>query len=191
MSSKRKQREEILAARQALLPQTHACEAAQLAGHAAALARGTTVTCAYVPVGTEPGSLALLAALRAAGTRVLLPLTGEPSAVLNWAEFIDAARLSPARHGLLEPTGPSLGTAAIAGAELVLLPALAVDVHGTRLGRGAGYYDRSLEMRSPNARLVAVVRAAEVLATLPREPHDIPVQWALTPAGLIRLGQAL
>lgn len=183
-------RRKILTARRALDLETRTVEAAQLAQHVAELASGCAVTCAYVPMSTEPGSLALLDALTAAGSRVLLPLADEPGA-LDWAEYTDTEHLVAARHGVLEPTGPPLGPEAIAGAELVLLPALAVDHEGHRLGRGAGFYDRSLGLASPWARLVAVVRADEVVARLPSEPHDIAVNWALTPAGLIRLGQAL
>ncbi len=187
--NKARWRRQILAARRALDSATRAREADALAEHSAELAAGCAVTCAYVPVGTEPGSLALLHALRAQGSQVLLPRTREPGA-LDWAEFTDVDNLVPARHGLREPGGPALGPEAVAQADLVLLPALAVDRSGTRLGRGAGFYDRSLAA-ARKARLVAVVRTEEVLPRLPREPHDIPVHWALTPAGLIRLGLTL
>lgn len=184
-------RSEILAARRALGVRSRAEEADRLAGYAATLATGVPTTCAYVPMGTEPGSLGMLSALRATRTRVLLPLTGARGAPLDWAEFTDADGLHAAGYGLREPTGAPLGPAVITAAGLVLLPALAVDRAGNRLGRGAGFYDRSLGLVAPGTRLVAVVRENEVLAQLPHEPHDIPVGWALTPAGLIRLGAAL
>jgi len=70
----------------------------------------------------------------------------------------------------------------------VLVPALAVDRRGVRLGRGGGFYDRSLPLCAPGARLVAVVRDEEVVDELPAEPHDVPMTHALTPgAGLIAL----
>jgi 5-formyltetrahydrofolate cyclo-ligase len=184
-------RSKILAARRALSAQSRAEEADRLAGYAATLVAGVPTTCAYVPMGTEPGSLALLSALRAANTRVLLPLTGARGTPLDWAEFTDADGLHAAGYGLREPTGTPLGPTAITAAGVVLLPALAVDRVGNRLGRGAGFYDISLGLVEPGTRLVAVVRESEVLAQLPHEPHDIPVGWALTPAGLIRLGAAL
>jgi 5-formyltetrahydrofolate cyclo-ligase len=77
---------------------------------------------------------------------------------------------------------------AIAAADLVLLPALGADRHGVRLGRGAGYYDRSLVFASPATDLVAVVRDAELVERLPAQDHDIPMTGALTPGqGLVRL----
>ena len=72
---------------------------------------------------------------------------------------------------------------------LVLLPALAVDGAGTRLGQGGGHYDRTLALL-PSTRpgrpvLAAVVRDPELLpaGALPREAHDVPVDAALTPSG--------
>ncbi|HKR52384.1 MAG TPA: 5-formyltetrahydrofolate cyclo-ligase, partial [Pseudonocardiaceae bacterium] len=63
----------------------------------------------------------------------------------------------------------------------VLVPALAVDRHGARLGRGGGYYDRTLPLAAPSTPLVAIVRDDEVLTSLPVQPHDVPVTAALTP----------
>jgi 5-formyltetrahydrofolate cyclo-ligase len=68
------------------------------------------------------------------------------------------------------------------------VPALAVDRRGVRLGRGGGYYDRSLPLAAPGAALVAVVRDTELVPHLPSDPHDVPMTAALTPtAGLTPL----
>ncbi|MBF6166628.1 5-formyltetrahydrofolate cyclo-ligase [Streptomyces gardneri] len=144
--------------------------------------------CAYVPIAGEPGSTAMLDALLAGGARVLLPVTGPPGP-LSWAEYTGADALRRARYGLLEPIGAVLPPDAVTRAELILVPALAVDLRGVRLGRGAGYYDRTLPAARPDARLVAVVRDDELLDRLPEEPHDLRMGWALTPrGGLRRLG---
>jgi len=174
-------RAEILARRAGLDPARHEAEAEALAAAMRDL-RGGGVTCAYVPVRGEPGSTAMLDALRATGARVLLPVTGPPGA-LAWAEYTGAEDLRPARYGLLEPAGPALGPEVVAEAELILVPALAVDRRGVRLGRGAGYYDRTLGAAHPGARLVAVVRDEEFVASLPEEEHDVHVGWVLTPGG--------
>lgn len=151
---------------------------------------GTTV-CAYTPVGSEPGTVDLLDELLRLAERVLLPVArsspDDTPLPLQWGEY-RPAELVTARWGLLEPPQPWLPPTALAEAELVLLPALAVDRRGVRLGRGAGYYDRSLGARDPRARLVAVVRDAELLDELPSDPHDVPMTHALTPErGLITL----
>ncbi|MBS2080167.1 5-formyltetrahydrofolate cyclo-ligase, partial [Mycobacterium tuberculosis] len=83
--------------------------------------------------------------------------------------------LTTGRWGLLEPPQPWLPAAALAEAALVLVPALAVDRAGVRLGRGRGFYDRSLGGRDPHAPLVALVRDAELLDETPARPHDVPM----------------
>ena len=102
--------------------------------------------------------------------RVLLPValedeTGTPLP-LQWGEY-RAGGLVDARFGLREPAPPWLGVDAIAAASVVLVPALAVDLAGVRLGRGAGFYDRSLSHADPAARLIAVVRDDELVEWLP------------------------
>ena len=106
---------------------------------------------------------------------------------LHWGEYRPGA-LTRGRWGLLEPQEPLLPESALAEAGLVLVPTLAVDRGGVRLGRGSGFYDRSLCGRSPHARLVAVVRDDEVLDELPAEPHDVRMTDALTPhSGVVPL----
>lgn len=180
----------VIRAHRAELPESaHAAEASALTAAAARLGPAEWI-CAYVPVRGEPGSVAMLDALRAAGSRVLLPVTGEPGP-LYWGEYTGAATLRTARYGLLEPAGPPLAPETVGQAEAVLVPALAVDQRGVRLGRGAGYYDRTLGLADPAARLIVVVRDEEVVEWLPEEPHDIRMGWALTPGGGLRpLGEA-
>ncbi|NNH70145.1 5-formyltetrahydrofolate cyclo-ligase [Nocardia uniformis] len=176
-------RAEILERRHAVPAAVRELEAAALARTAATFAAREWV-CAYVPVGDEPGSVAMLDALRDGGARVLLPVTG-PLGPLTWAEYLGTDRLRRARYGLLEPDGAALPDA-LALAEVILVPALAVDRRGVRLGRGAGYYDRSLPAARPDVRLVAVVRDDELVECLPEEPHDLRMGWALTPNGGLR-----
>jgi 5-formyltetrahydrofolate cyclo-ligase len=186
-------RAELLASREAVDPAVHAAEAAALAAALARLpleAAGEVWVAGYVPVRGEPGSTTMLDELRAAGARVLLPLTGPPGP-LDWAEYVGERDLKRARYGLREPSGARLSPAAIGWAGTILVPALAVDRRGVRLGRGAGYYDRTLSAARPEARLVAVVRDEELLDLLPEEPHDVRMGWALTPgAGLTPLPSA-
>ncbi len=158
-----------------------AAAGAALARHAAAL-DGATIA-AFVGVRSEPPTLPLLEALHARGVRVLLPVLLDDMD-LDWAAFTGPAGLGEGRLGMREPAGPSLGRDAIAGADLVLVPALAVDGSGSRLGQGGGSYDRALPRTT--ARVVAVVFGDEVLATLTTEPHDRPVDGVLTADGGLR-----
>jgi 5-formyltetrahydrofolate cyclo-ligase len=185
--SKAEWRARLTAERASVAPERHAEEASALAGHAMRLP-GNTV-CGYVPFRSEPGSITLLDALRERGARVLLPVIPPVPGPLDWAEYTGAERLAAGRlRGVLEPCGPPLGVTALATADLVLLPALGADHHGVRLGRGAGYYDRSLVFASPATELVAVVRDSELVERLPAQAHDVPMTGALTPGqGLVRL----
>lgn len=183
--SKQEWRTELGAARRALPPAVRAAEAVALAGHAREVVVPGEVVCAHVPVGSEPGTTALLDALVRAGARVLLPLV-QDAAPLRWAPYDGVDALVAARWGLREPAGPGLDPAAIADAAVVLVPALAVDRTGVRLGKGQGHYDRSLPLADPAARLVAVVREPEVVHALPAEPHDVALGWSLTPVHGLR-----
>lgn len=143
-----------------------------------------TVGC-YVGVGEEPGTLELLDALRAAGKTVLAPITNRDM-TLDWAEYTGPDDLAEARYGLLEPVTSRLGAAAITDADVVLMPATAVDATGVRLGRGGGCYDRVLAMLPDTVVTCALLYPDEVLDELPTEPHDRKVQLVATPAGVVR-----
>ncbi|GAA0269486.1 5-formyltetrahydrofolate cyclo-ligase [Streptomyces polychromogenes] len=187
-------RRELLAARRALSPETRRTAAGALARSALALPElaGARTVAAYVSVGAEPGTRELLDALRDAGKRVLLPLLLEDND-LDWAVYEGPGSLAEAAHPgkmrLLEPSGPPLGPQAVTGADAVLLPGLAVDRRGMRLGRGGGSYDRvlaRLERAGAHPALVVLLYDEEVVARVPEEPHDHPVQAVATPSGVLR-----
>ena len=179
-------RAEILLARSTLAPQLHDAEARALSVHLRAFIGGGETVCAHVPIGSEPGSDELIDSLLRRGVRVLLPVARDDGAglpvPLQWGEYRQGG-LVQARFGLREPAEPWLPADTIAAATVVLVPALAVDRAGVRLGRGAGFYDRSLPLAAPTARLVAVVRDDELVDRLPAEPHDVRMTHALTPNG--------
>jgi 5-formyltetrahydrofolate cyclo-ligase len=155
------------------------------------LARARTVA-AYVSVGSEPGTRALLDALRARGVRVLLPVL-LPDNDLDWGVYAGEGSLALVQHGgkmaLLEPAGDRLGADAVTAADAVLLPGLAVDARGMRLGRGGGSYDRvlaRLERAGAHPALVVLLYDAEVVERVPEEGHDRPVHAVVTPSGVRR-----
>lgn len=191
---KRKLRREILAVRNRLTESVVREAGATLAERALELpelARADTVA-AYVSVGSEPGTLALLDTLRARDVRVLLPAL-LPDNDLDWGEYAGPDSLAQVRHGgkmaLFEPSGERLGPDAVTGADVVLLPGLAVDARGMRLGRGGGSYDRvlaRLERADARPALVVLLYDAEVVAQVPAEAHDLPVHAVVTPSGVRR-----
>jgi 5-formyltetrahydrofolate cyclo-ligase len=152
-------------------------------GAADALARGVLATAprarrvaAYASFGTEPPTSALLHALHDSGAHVLLPLL-LPDRDLDWCAW------SP------DGTGPALGVDAVGTCDLVVVPALAVDRLGTRLGRGGGSYDRALARVPAHVLTVALLHDdGEVVDALPCDRHDVPVRAFTTPErGTVRL----
>jgi len=188
--SKDRWRKELVAARRAVPPEVRAERAAQLTTAALELAASTGgPVCAYLPIGSEPGSPELVEALHAAGHEVLLPVVPQVRGPLDWARYDGPDSLGPGPIGLREPLGPRLGPDAVARARLILVPALAVDVTGIRIGKGAGYYDRTLPLAAPDVRTVVVVNDDELVERLPAEPHDERVTAVLRPAsGVTPLG---
>lgn len=143
----------------------------------------TGTVAAYLSVGTEPGTAALLRALADRSVEVLLPVLLEDGD-LDWARAGDG--VAPGPHGLLQPAGERLGVDAVSRCSTVVVPALAVDRVGHRLGRGGGSYDRALPRTA--AWVVALLHDGEAVTVLPAEPHDAPVHALLTPSrGLVRL----
>jgi 5-formyltetrahydrofolate cyclo-ligase len=183
-ASKAALREQLLAARGRVADAVRATEARMLGEHLEALVASGSTICAYVPVKTEPGSVEMLDMLVRQSARVLLPVartTAEDVPLpLRWGEYRPGA-LTRGRWGLLEPPEPWLPSSALGEAALVLVPALAVDRTGVRLGRGRGFYDRSLPNRDPRSWLIAMVRDEELVDELPADAHDVPMTHALTP----------
>ncbi|MDJ1136441.1 5-formyltetrahydrofolate cyclo-ligase [Streptomyces iconiensis] len=190
--SKWELRRDVLAVRARLSPN-------DLLAHAQALTRrvlelpeltSATSVAAYVSVGTEPGTGPLLDALRHRGVHLLLPVL-RPDNDLDWAEYEGSHALAPAGRGLLEPSGARLGPDAVTQADAVLLPGLAVDARGLRLGRGAGCYDRVLTRlataRREPARAV-LLYDTELVERVPSEEHDRAVGLAVTPGAVHRFG---
>ena len=161
-------------------------ESQQICGHLKKTVDNALIVAAYVPLRTEPGSLEMLDVLAELCETVLLPVVSASPAgehlPLQWGRYV-AGRLSAARFGLTEPAGTALPASALAEAHVVLVPALAVDRRGVRLGRGGGFYDRSLPLCAPGTPLVAVVRDSDLVDELPREPHDVRMTHVLTPGG--------
>lgn len=142
------------------------------------LRRAATVT-AYVSVGSEPGTGALLETLTTMGKRVILPVV-LPGMDLDWGTWRGPESLVSARYGLLEPVD-RLGVEAIATADVVVVPGLAVSRTGDRLGQGGGCYDRALARVPVGTPVVCLLYDGEVGLDVPVDDHDRRVTAAATP----------
>jgi 5-formyltetrahydrofolate cyclo-ligase len=161
-----------------------AAEAIALHVLAMPLMAGARRIACYLSMPSEPGTAPLLTALHERGVEVVVPISLDDHR-LDWVVHDPAAPVARTSLGIPEPDGPRLGADALATCSLVVVPALAVDHAGHRLGRGAGYYDRALT--DVSAPVCALVFTHELLPEVPHEPHDVPVQLAVTPSGLFRV----
>ena len=156
------------------------CES--LTTHALEAVKGMDRVAAYVSVGHEPCTRLLLERLTERGIRVLLPVLG-PHLSRSWAYYRGAADLAERAPGRPpEPSGRVLPPEEVERVDALLIPALAVDRGGRRLGQGGGWYDRLLPLRADGVRVFAMVHDDELVAgPLPTEAHDEPVDAVITP----------
>ncbi|MHB1738567.1 MAG: 5-formyltetrahydrofolate cyclo-ligase [Actinomycetes bacterium] len=147
---------------------------------------GVRTLAAYVSLATEPPTGRLLTALLGAGLEILVPVV-QPDLDLDWTVYRGEHEMQAGPLGIGEPTGPRLGLDAVSRADLVVVPALAVDREGHRLGKGAGCYDRALAHARPYVRLVALVFDDELVESLPYARHDRDVDLVVTPRRTVRL----
>jgi len=142
---------------------------------------------AYYSFGTEPDTRGLIFALCKRGSYVILPVL-LPDGDLDWASYEGPDSLAPGPRGLLQPVEPVRGPGTVARADIVLVPALAVDVFGHRLGRGGGSYDRALARVGEQVPTIALLYDSELLPSVPVAAHDQPVRAVARPGhGITRL----
>ena len=143
---------------------------------------------AYISVGTEPETGSLIFALWKRGSYVLLPVL-RPDFDLDWASYEGPGSLASGPYELLEPVEPRRGVSAITSADLIIVPALAADRRGYRLGRGGGCYDRALARVGPAVPTIALLYDGELLDEVPAGPLDQRVRAVAQPKrGITRLG---
>ncbi len=139
--------------------------------------RGQTIA-GYYPIGSEIDPLPALHALAQAGARLCLPETPRRGLPLLFRAWQPDAPLMPGRFGTQHPTGPVLTP------DIVLVPLLAFDRSGNRLGYGAGYYDLTLPTL-PRAQVIGCAFDGQELAAIPAEPHDHKLPAIATEARLV------
>ena len=138
-------------------------------------------TSLYLPIGSEFDPLPLAHALAERDTRLCLPVVVEPDAPLVFRGWSPGDPLAPDRRGGLAP----LPSARALDPELVIVPLLAFDASGNRLGQGGGYYDRTLAALAARTKavLVGLAYAGQEVPSVPAEGHDRPLDAVLTERG--------
>lgn len=139
---------------------------------------GVQTIAAYSPLPGEPGGADLPAAVAAVGADVVLPRV--TAAGLEWASY--SAGTQPGAYGIAEPVAPAIPD--LSTVDVIIIPALAVDSTGRRLGQGGGFYDRAMSDFPASIPRVALVDDCEFLADIPSEPHDLMVSTVITPSAI-------
>jgi 5-formyltetrahydrofolate cyclo-ligase len=150
-----------------------------LAAHAGQLKlQPGTIVGAYHALPEEADPAALLKALVAQGCHIAFPRIAGKGAPLDFHRVPDGEVLRPGSHGIAEPLAhwPNVTPA------LLLVPLLAFDRRGHRLGYGGGFYDRTLALL--RVRAIGVAYAGQAVASLPDETHDMALDGVLTEQGL-------
>ncbi len=121
------------------------------------------------------------AALRARGVRVAYPGVDPETRAMTFRFVSDPDAMEEQSFGFREPSlrEPEARTGEL---DVIVVPALAIDPRGHRIGYGAGYYDAALPRYTPPATTVAVAFDFQLVAEVPESPVDVPVAWLVTDA---------
>lgn len=185
-------RKEFLARRKSLSSQERARLSADTTAHIVSTAefQQASVVATFVSMGSELDMTASTTAALTAGKTVLVPRLGTGRQI-GWSEVTSLARLQPTgTHRPDEPVDAvNLGTAGLAAADLILVPAFYIDASGYRVGRGAAWYDQALLARCTDATLFGIVYPWEHgdAFAFDHEPHDVHVTAVVTADGVTRL----
>ncbi len=180
--AKRELRRERLAARRTVPPHVRAARDAAIVSALRALPEVAAARhlLLYIAIAGEPDLGALLSS-PPTGAEVLLPRV--EGAALAVAPHRPGAVLPVGAHGVPEPTGAGVPVDRV---DVVVLPGVAFDAAGGRLGRGGGHYDRLLALLDGRAVAVGVADEDAVVMEIPREAHDRPVDVLVTDAAVRR-----
>lgn len=172
------------------IPVRNRAEASGIARQIRALASsmgGVALPALFVPTPFEPDMSLTLGLFERALLPVLLDEAGAPLGEPHWGLWEAGRALVTLGRPPAQPDGEARGAESLKEADLIVIPALAASVDGTRLGQGGGWYDRALMHRSPGVPVVAVIFDDEVLEAgiIPAEPHDVPIDAIVTPTRTI------
>jgi 5-formyltetrahydrofolate cyclo-ligase len=145
---------------------------------------------ATMAIGSEWNTRDFVARARADGKRIVLPRITPPPRRLELHEVADERDLVAGVWDIPEPDPERCPAVRFADVDLALVPALAVDRAGYRLGYGAGYFDRLLAGRGERPFCVVALPSAFIVASLPHEAHDMPVDLVVSEEGKLPMAKS-
>ena len=146
--------------------------------------QGARVVFAYVSVGFEMPTRPAIERAWDAGKRVAVPRVLDEPGRMEAVELQSFDELTTGYRNLFEPTGRTVLPPE--SLDLVLTPGVAFDRGGGRLGQGGGFYDRYLAVVRPAAKAVALAFSAQIVDSVPTEPHDRRLDAIITPTEIYR-----
>jgi 5-formyltetrahydrofolate cyclo-ligase len=188
MTEKERIRREVVAIRDSMPPEIKA-EKDELIRQSLLKLReydGAKVILLYASFRSEANTLKILDGSLSAGKRILLPKVDREKRGLAVFEIEDLSELFPGFMGIPEPLKTDGRMRSIDYADLVIVPGVAFDGSGNRLGYGAGYYDMLLSERTKNIPVVALAYEEQIVDVIHSEKHDIRVDIIVTDKRIIR-----
>ena len=182
-AAKRVQRARVLAARDALGPDTRERLSAAITDRLVALPEFSTArtVAGYASFGSEFDTEAFNTAVLASGKRLILPRIDRPRRVMMFHAVTDLqGSLLSGVWGIREPDPLVCPRAQLDDVELMLVPGLAFTSRCERLGYGGGFYDAAIEMMRPQAIKIAAAFSTQIVDALVVEPHDRIVDVLVT-----------
>ncbi|MDK2891206.1 MAG: 5-formyltetrahydrofolate cyclo-ligase [Methanoculleus sp.] len=177
-------REQAKEARSLLSPAEIATYSASIEEKLLGLLNGFATVMVYVAKAPEAGTRGLIAALDRRGVRVVVPIIERETCSLRLSYLPDPAVLVPSTFDVPEPIGHEL-PARPEDVEVVVIPMLAFDAEGNRLGYGAGYYDRFL-CRYPHPKKIGIAFSCQQAQSIPADENDVKMDCIVTEKGIIR-----
>ena len=142
------------------------------------------VVAAYWPIRDELDCRPILARMMDNGQRVCLPAVLGDDQLLELRLWEQDAPLYPSGFGTLAP----IETAPVLDPNVIIVPLLAFDAFGTRLGYGKGHYDRTIAAIGKRPRVIGFAYAGQEMERLPRAEHDVPLDAVVTEQGVVHFG---
>jgi len=179
--SKSALRSQMRVVRASITQDRRAQAAIQIADLAASLPglAGASGVLAYHATAEEIDPAILLERLSGEGIRIAMPRIAAPGRLeLHWVD--EVSELAPGAYGILEPS-PHAPLAEASDIQAALVPGIAFDPKGGRLGFGGGYYDRLIPSLSADTLVIGLAFDEQIIETVPCSPHDVDVRLVVTP----------
>ncbi|ABW19796.1 5-formyltetrahydrofolate cyclo-ligase [Alkaliphilus oremlandii] len=141
----------------------------------------------YISFGKEVVTKYIIEDLQKSGKRVFIPVTVPKTKALIVSELKDFEKdLQVGHFGVMEPKEEALRPVDPSILDLVIVPGVAFDQSGYRIGYGGGYYDRFIPRLSAHATTVSLAFDMQLIDKVPTSQYDIPVQYIITEKQLIQ-----